>query len=281
MKNKLIGICVLFALSLPWPTLAKEIKVITYNIRYDTPADGINQWGKRKQVLIDLLQKQAPDILCIQEGLNNQVKDLAEALPDYFYVGVGRDDGKEKGEFSAIYFRKDEFELIKSNTFWLSPTIDVPGSKGWDAAITRICTYARVKYLPTQKEFFVFNTHFDHIGDTARTESARIILDQMRKLAGRNPILLCGDFNSEPNSRAYQLLMESKKPKLSESSSALPAAIPNCTFTGFEVNKGTCKHIDFIFYSRHFSWLRNQTITQNNGQYYPSDHLPVMAVFKL
>jgi endonuclease/exonuclease/phosphatase family metal-dependent hydrolase len=259
---------------------SQEITVITYNIRLDAAVDGINQWGNRKDKVFQLINEQAPDILGIQEGLPNQVKDLAKQFSNYFYVGVGREDGNDKGEYSAIFFLKKKFKLITSETFWLSPTPTIAGSKGWDAAITRICTYAKVQYLPNKKELFVFNTHFDHVGETARVESAKLILKIINEKVGTLPVILCGDFNSEPSNGAYKILAACKEPELIESSTLNPIK-DNCTFTGFAVNGGICKQIDFIFYSKQFSLIQNKTITQNNGQYYPSDHLPVKAMLFL
>jgi endonuclease/exonuclease/phosphatase family metal-dependent hydrolase len=259
---------------------AQEIKLITYNIRLDAAVDGVNQWDKRKHKVFELLKAQAADVLCIQEGLPNQVKDLAKKFPAYFYVGVGREDGIDKGEYSAIFFLKKKFKLITTQTFWLSPTPSVPGSIGWDAAITRICTYAKVMYLPKQKELFVFNTHFDHMGETARVESAKLILQKMQELAAESPQILCGDFNSEPTGGAYRIIERSKEPLLTESSTQMPLN-NKCTFTGFDVKGGICKQIDYVFYNKYFELIQNQIITQNDGQFYPSDHLPVVAVLRL
>jgi endonuclease/exonuclease/phosphatase family metal-dependent hydrolase len=259
---------------------AQNIKVITYNIRLDASVDGVNQWDKRKHKVYAIIKEQSPDILCIQEGLPNQVKDLAQQFTAYFYVGVGREDGVDKGEYSAIFLLKKKFELITSQTFWLSPTPTVAGSIGWDAAITRICTYAKVRHKTSKKELFVFNTHFDHVGELARTESANLILQKMQELAAESPQILCGDFNSEPNAGAYQKIANSKEPLLTESSTQMPHA-KNCTFTGFAVNGNICKQIDYVFYTKQFELKQNQIITQNDGQYYPSDHLPVITILKL
>ena len=257
---------------------AQKIKVITYNLRYDNAGDNQNQWKYRTGKVDSLFKKYSPDILGIQEGLNNQVNDVQQMLPDFFHVGVGRDDGKTKGEFSAIFFRKEKFDLIESNTFWLSPTPSIIASKGWDAAITRICTYAKVKYKKNDTEFFVFNTHFDHIGETARQESAKLILQKINEIANGFPIIVCGDFNSEPNSGGYQTIIHSNQPKLFDTYSNKQ---DSCTFTGFAVNGNICKRIDFIFRNENFTTTNFQIIGDNNGKFYPSDHKPVMAILKL
>lgn len=258
---------------------AQQIKIITYNIRYDAAMDGLNQWGKRTKVVDSLLKKYSPDVLCIQEGLYNQMLDLQTMLPNYFYVGVGRDDGKEKGEFSAVFFKKSMFELVASNTFWLSPTPEIAGSKGWDAAITRICSYGKVKLKNTNKWLFVFNTHFDHIGEMARQESAKLILNKITEIAGNEAVILTGDFNSEPNSVAYNSITNNSNHPFKDSFTK--SKNKDCTFTGFEVKSNVCKRIDFIFYDKNFKLKNYQIISDNNGIYYPSDHLPVEAVLKI
>ncbi len=258
---------------------AQQIKVITYNIRLDVAIDGANQWGKRTNAVDSLLKKHSPDVLCIQEGLYNQILDLQTMLTNYFYVGVGRDDGKEKGEFSAIFFKKSMFKLVTSNTFWLSPTPEIAGSKGWDAAITRICSYGKVKLKKTNKSLFVFNTHFDHIGETARQESAKLILNKITEIAGNDAVILSGDFNSEPNSVAYSNITNYNNHPFKDS--YIKSKNKDCTFTGFEVKSNICKRIDFIFYDKNFKLKNYQIINDNNGEYYPSDHLAVEAIFKI
>lgn len=258
---------------------AQEIKVITYNIRLDVASDGVNQWGKRTGSVKELLTKCDPDVLGIQEGLFNQMIDLQNMLPDYFYVGVGRDDGDKKGEFSAIFFRKSLFELVSSNTFWLSPTPEIPGSKGWDAAITRICSYAHVKIKSSGKYLFVFNTHFDHIGEKARKKSAKLIIQKVAEIAKDAAVILSGDFNSDPSTKAFKTIINNKKHPMKDG--FVKSDKPDCTFTGFGVNSGVCKHIDFIFYDKSFEQKSYQIITDNNGTFYPSDHLPVECVLLL
>ena len=153
----------------------QSVTVMSYNIRLDTEADGINQWKNRTDKVATLLKKYNPDLLGVQEAMHNQMMDLQKELPDYAFVGVGRDDGKEKGEYSAIFYKKDKFEMLKQNTFWLSETPEVPGSKSWDAAITRVVTFAVLKDKSSGKSFIYSNTHFDHVGREARKQSATLI----------------------------------------------------------------------------------------------------------
>lgn len=258
---------------------AQEFRVITYNIRLDVASDGINQWGKRLSNIEGLVRKSNPDILCVQEALYNQMSDLETMLPEYFYVGVGRDDGFKMGEFSAIFFKKNSFELLSSNTFWLSPTPEIPGSKGWDAAITRICSYGQVKIKSSGKTLFVFNTHFDHIGEKARKESAKLIIQKVAEIAKDSAVILTGDFNSDPNTKAFKTIVKNRVHPMKDS--YVKSNEPDCTFTGFEVSSGICKHIDFIFYDKSFEQKSYQIIRDNNGAYYPSDHLPVESVLLL
>jgi endonuclease/exonuclease/phosphatase family metal-dependent hydrolase len=253
---------------------AQNLRVITYNIRYATASDGVNEWKMRKGKVADLLNKQRPDIICIQEALHSQMLDLQNSLSAYFYVGVGRDDGKQKGEFSAIFFLKANFELENSGTFWLSSTPDSIGSIGWDAALPRICTYAKVKMHANQKSIYVFNTHLDHKGEIARTESTILILRKINELAKGFPVLLAGDFNSEPNSQAYQSIIQNPEPILADFFTANQSQ-ETCTFKGFETKSTLCKRIDYIFGDSNFKLEKSEIITENNGTFYPSDHLPV------
>jgi endonuclease/exonuclease/phosphatase family metal-dependent hydrolase len=266
---------------------AQTVKVMTYNIRLDTEADGINQWKNRTQKVSDLIKKSDPDVLGVQEAMHNQIMDLKNNLPAYAFVGVGRDDGKEKGEYSAIFYKKDKYEVLQQNTFWLSETPEVAGSKSWDAAITRVATWALMKENASEKVFLLLNTHFDHIGKEARKHSAEMIKAWLKGYAAGGsfsgkfdalPILVTGDFNSEPNEEPYQVIINGNAVALFDSR---PAGSTTGTFCSFKVNSMQCKTIDYIFHSNH--WLVNQyqVIQDNDGAYYPSDHLPVMATLQL
>lgn len=267
------------AFFLAFYTATAQFKIMSYNIRYDNAGDSINQWSNRKEKMNALLKKYKPDVACFQEALYNQVNDLQMFLPDFNYCGVGRDDGKKKGEFSPIFYNKAKFAFIEGTTFWLSETPNVPGSKGWDAAITRICTYVKLKEKRSGKIVVIFNTHFDHIGDTARLMSAKLILEKIRVLAKKSPVILAGDFNSEPEGKAYIEIINSKNPKLTDSF-VLNDKNSTCTFTGFAKDGGICKRIDYIFYSKHLSTSHFLIADDNDGKYYVSDHLPVMVEVK-
>ena len=154
---------------------SNPFNVCSFNIRYDNPNDGEHNWKYRKENVAAFIQYHEVDLIGMQEVLKNQLDDLEQLLPGYAWVGVGRDDGKEAGEYSPILYKKDRFKLIQQSTFWLSETCDTPGTMGWDAACNRVVTWMELEDLTNQKSFFIFNTHFDHRGQTARLESAKAI----------------------------------------------------------------------------------------------------------
>jgi endonuclease/exonuclease/phosphatase family metal-dependent hydrolase len=258
-------------------SMSQTVSVMTYNIRLDTKADGVNVWNSRKEKVLEVIQKNKPDILGVQEALHNQMMDLQMGMPDYAFVGVGRDDGKEKGEYSAIFYRKNKFEMVKQSTFWLSETPDRPGSKSWDAAITRIVTLAVLKEIASSKSFMMLNTHFDHIGQQARLNSAIFIKGLIKGGANPDssmPVIISGDFNSTPKEPPYQNMINNVGIQLTDSRAA---DSKTGTFCGFEINAIECKTIDFIFHSTHWKTDSYRVIQDHDGKYYPSDHLPVLA----
>lgn len=256
---------------------AQPVSVMTYNIRLDTPADGINQWGKRKEKVFDLLEKYDPDIFGVQEAIYHQLKHITDNLPQYEFVGVGRDDGKLKGEFSPILYKKDRFEILEQNTFWLSETPEVPGSKHWDAAITRVATWARFKDKQSGSIFLVINTHFDHIGKEARTKSAALIKSKAAEIAGGLPVIITGDFNCTRDEPPYQTMVQKSGLILIDPAPENPPG----TFCNFAVNVQECRAIDYIFHSEKWKAEDYQVISDNDGKNYPSDHLPVMVKLSL
>jgi endonuclease/exonuclease/phosphatase family metal-dependent hydrolase len=256
---------------------SQPLKVMTYNLRFDTPNDGVNQWSKRIDKVNSLIKKYDADLIGVQEALKHQIGDILKELAQYGFVGVGRDDGKEKGEYSAILFKKERFEIVLQKTFWLSETPEVPGSKSWDAAITRIVTLVKFRDKKTKKEFFHLNTHFDHIGLSARKNSA-LLLHQLMVKEGiskdKIPVMVSGDFNSEPSEETYQIMITKNEVQLFDSRSIDSST---GTFCGFEVGAMPCKTIDYIFLSKEWSVKKYSVIQDNDGKYYPSDHLPVMV----
>lgn len=272
--KQLIILCLLISFQ---SSFSQPVRVMTYNLRYDTPNDGVNQWTNRISNVTALISKYDPDLIGVQEALKHQIDDLTKGLPQYEYVGVGRDNGKTKGEYSAILFKKDRFEILSQKTLWLSETPDVPGSKSWDAAITRIVTVVKFRDKKSGKSFLHLNTHFDHIGKEARKNSA-LLLQRLLVKEGiakdHLPVVISGDFNSEPNEEPYQLMIAKNEIMLYDSK---PAESTTGTFCGFEVGAMPCKTIDYIFHTRDWKVEKYQVIQDNDGKNYPSDHLPVVV----
>jgi endonuclease/exonuclease/phosphatase family metal-dependent hydrolase len=256
---------------------APALRVMTYNIRLATTSDSINYWPNRKDRVVGLIRYHHPDLLGVQEALPEQISDLDAALAGYTRYGVGREDGQQKGEFSAIYFRKNRFKLLDSGTFWLSLEPQKPGSKSWDAAITRICSWVKLKDLGTKEVFYHFNTHFDHRGKVAREKSAQLILQQIQGIAGQAPVILTGDLNVPPSAPAYQTLVANTGFQDTRTISQYPPYGPNGTFSGFRVNRPLGERIDYILVNKPVRVLQHAVLTDQQDGYYPSDHLPVVA----
>lgn len=265
----------IFLLMLSTSAFSQSIKVMTYNIRLDVASDGVNQWSNRKERLPALIAKYDPDLVGLQEVMHHQLQDILKALPQYDFIGVARDDGKQKGEYSCILFKRDRFKLKSQETSWLSETPAVPGSKSWDAAITRVLTSGVFKDTKTGKTFVCFNTHFDHIGKEARKKSAEIIMEHVKKVK-KMPVIVTGDFNSQPADDPYKVIISSGVVQ-----DARPETATAGTFCTFQVNGPACTLIDHIFFTSKWKKLDYKVITDNDGSYYPSDHLPVMAEFQL
>ena len=252
--------------------------IVSYNIRYDNNWDIENSWEIRRSNIIQMLIKYSPSIIGIQEGLLNQVQYIDSSLINYDYVGVGRDDGKNKGEFCAIYFDTTRYVLLKNSTFWLSETPDTI-SVGWDAALERICTYGLFKDRITKKEFWVFNTHFDHMGSIAREKSSGLILKRIKKINRQSlPVILMGDFNSIPNSPPVKEIITELSDALQLSTEKLHG--PRGTFNGFNEDLPIEKRIDYIFTKKLtvLSYRHINDRLENNRHI--SDHLPVMIKIK-
>ena len=257
----------------------QALRVMSFNIRYDEPRDGVNAWPERKEKVADVIRFHKADTVGVQEALLGQLKDLETLLPDFAWCGVGRTDGKEAGEYSAILYRKDRLKLIKTGTFWLSETPDKVGSMGWDAAYPRIVTWARFRDRKTKKIFIHFNTHFDHRGDKARTESATLILEKLNEIAGRLPFVLTGDLNVREDSATYKTLREGTEAvKLAD---ARYASVNrhfggNSTFSAFKELEPNNK-IDYIFVRQGMKVFEHGILSDKWDGLWASDHLPVLA----
>ncbi|MFN8253939.1 MAG: endonuclease/exonuclease/phosphatase family protein [Ferruginibacter sp.] len=252
------------------------VKVMSYNIRLDVKSDGENQWDKRKDKVAGLMNFYEADFIGGQEVQHHQLQYLLQQLNGYSYTGVGRDDGKEAGEYSCIFYKKDHYELLQQSTFWLSPTPDTV-SKGWDAAIVRICTYGLFRHKASGKIFWVFNTHFDHIGKTARLESAMLIVKKINELNTKHyPVILTGDFNSKPDEAPAQYMTAHMKNSRSISKQVYGGAD---TWNAFKFDQEPDGCIDYIFVNdnRRISVSKFATLTDSYDMKYPSDHFPVLA----
>jgi endonuclease/exonuclease/phosphatase family metal-dependent hydrolase len=279
MNKKNIALAICFGL-MSFFVKAQTLKIMTYNIRLDVESDGENDWTHRKDFFNGQLQFYAPDIFGVQEAKPNQVLDIAAALPQYAYVGIGR-EGVGKGESSNIFYIKEKFKEVQSGTFWLSQTPDSI-SIGWDAACNRVCTYVLLKNKQSNKLIWVFNTHLDHIGEQARTKGLELILTKIEKLnSNKYPVVLMGDFNSEPETDRIIAL----KNKMNDSkmiSKEKPFG-PYGTFNNFKYNEVSKLLIDYIFLSKGDAITVNKygVLSDAKDLKYPSDHFPVLIEISL
>ncbi|MDR9387467.1 MAG: endonuclease/exonuclease/phosphatase family protein [Balneolaceae bacterium] len=280
-----------------------EFKVMTFNLRYDNPDDGENKWSNRKTFASDVIRNSGASMIGIQEGLHHQVVGLDSLLPDFTYVGVGRDDGATKGEYTAIFVDTTRLEVIEESTFWLSETPDRP-SVGWDASMERIATYALV--MPRQKgqgtmqrtmqgtvqrtmafgnrPLLVVNGHFDHRGKTSRTEAARLIQDKVEELRQFGameavPVIVMGDFNASPSSEAMGVF-SSFLTDAYHGATTSPEG-PVATYNAFEVIDGGYQdpegRIDYVFLSDEFAVNSYAAIDEIRDGRYVSDHFPILV----
>lgn len=253
------------------------VAVISYNIRYDNPGDGINAWPNRKDHVADMIKKYDADIAGLQEALKHQIDDLEERLPGYKWVGVGRDDGEEGGEFSPVFYNSERFEVLDFETLWLSETPDVPGSKSWDAAITRIVTRVKFRETDSGREFYVLNTHFDHRGETARLESAKLIAKWTSEIPDDVPFIVTGDFNIRETTEAYGVLRDAGHIFDARYVSETEHQGPTTSSNNWEEMREPETRIDYLFTSEHVQVLSHRILDDRYEGYFPSDHLPVLA----
>lgn len=252
-----------------------EIKYISYNIRYANTSDGDNAWDIRKPATKEMIEREQPDVFGLQEALIGQLQYIDSNFPQYSRVGVGRDDGKEEGEFMAVYYRSDKFKLLENGNFWLSETPD-ECSMGWDAACRRIVTWAKLKDKETGKVFYAFNTHLDHVGEVAREQSILLIVKKIDEIVKKDkaPVFLSGDFNSNVNSAIFDPL----KSIMKDSRAILPESEWIPTYNSF--GNGGDSMIDYIFY-KNAEVQDFKTLNGDYGKPYISDHYPVMATMKI
>nr|WP_249665241.1 endonuclease/exonuclease/phosphatase family protein [Mucilaginibacter sp. Bleaf8] len=256
-------------------TYAQTYTIGSYNLRFANPRDTGNLWVNRVPVMANLIRFHNFDVFGTQEGLPNQLEDLNNALPEYQRYGLGRDDGKDAGEHSAIFFRKDKFKLLNKGDFWLSQTPDKP-SLGWDATCcNRICSWVYLQDVKSKKKFYFFNVHYDHQAVIAREESSKLILQRIAAIAGKEPVILTGDFNGDHESSWYKRVANSGILKDTYQQAIRPYA-NNGSFNGFRVTKGD-NIIDHIFTSAGFKVNRWGVLTDSYHGKYPSDHFPILT----
>jgi len=249
------------------------LTIATYNLRYDNPEDGENAWPNRKEKVKALIQFHSFDLFGTQEGLSGMLTDLSK-MKEYGWIGRGRDDGKDGGEYSAIFYRKDRFKLLQEGDFWLSETPGEP-SYGWDAGIRRICSWAKFRDLKTSKEFFFFSVHFDHRGVEARKESGKLMVRKIREIAGDFPVFCVGDLNSTPETEQIKTIKTLLKD--SREITVMPPYGPEGTFNGFRFDSSMNNRIDYIFVNDKIKVLKYAVLTDSYDCKFPSDHFPVMT----
>lgn len=259
---------------------ATSLSVMTFNMRYDNPEDGQNNWRFRRERIAGVIKAQEVDVLGTQELLSNQFNDLSGLLTGYQGVGVGRLDGAESGEYCAVFFRKDRFTLLDSGTFWLSETPEVVGSLGWDGACERIATWVVLRDRDGRELFFI-DTHLDHVGQVARDEGVSLLMKRIETLSGGRPVILTGDFNSEPGSL---VVAHVQKDGVLRDAKAIAAqrSGTDWSFSDFgQIPEAERPLLDYIFVSGDIEAVRYEVLPDTFDGGYVSDHAPVMAVVKI
>ena len=279
MKN-LFSYSVLVAFVLLATSCGKQpeakVDVMSYNIRLDHAGDSLNNWKYRKDNAAQMIAYYAPDIIGMQEVVKNQLDDLKNRLPQYTVLGVGRADGKEKGEYCSLFYKTDRFDLVKNGDFGLSETPDSIGIKGWDAACERIVTWAILKDKVSGKTLAAFNTHFDHVGMVARRESAKLILTKIKEIAGTLPVIVIGDFNGTVDSEPITILTDGGMKNTYTSAAVIYG--PTWSFHDFgRIPVENRLLIDFIFVSGPIVADRYRVIGDKPDNGYLSDHAPVLT----
>ena len=251
-----------------------NVRWATFNMRLDTPADSLNNWKYRKERVAQYIQDMKLDVVGTQEVLQNQFNDLKSLLPDFEGVGVARDDGKETGEYSAVFYRKSVFDALDSGTFWLAENPDSVGMMGWDAVCVRVATWAKLQHKATGKIVMAVNTHFDHVGKVARRESALLIIRKIKEIVGDRPAVLTGDFNVTDQSEAYNTIVSNEFVLLDAHKVAEKTSGANYTFHGFDkVDMEKRSKIDFVFVTPQIKVLHSE-VTPEVKEALLSDHNP-------
>jgi len=249
-----------------------QTKVCTFNIKYENPKEGVHQWDNRKEQILKFIKIEELGIVGMQEVVHSQIEYLAAGLTDYARIGVARDDGKSKGEYSPIFYKKDRYSIMDSATFWLSPNPEIP-AKAWDAALPRVCTWAKLIDQDTKELILVLNTHFDHVGSEARAKSVDLILSKIHELEHNGKVILMGDFNLEPESAPIQIIIDSE---LNDAFKAELNLGPIGTFNAFKIGINYDRRIDYVFYQG-FEIKSYQNFSLRIQDTFLSDHFPVVV----
>lgn len=268
------------------PQADAEMKMMTFNIRLGTAKDGPNHWKHRRGMVFDVLRKHRPDLVGMQEVIRFQLDEILEAVPEYGAFGAGREDGKSAGEYSPILYRKGRFRVLEEGTFWLSETPEVPGSKSWDTACTRVCTWGRFADSASGRTFYLYNTHLDHVSQPARENGVALILERMRSRKHADPVFFTGDFNAGEDNPVVRKVLQSARQE-SGSRRALvfrdsfrvvhPDEKVVGTFNRWMGRTDGAK-IDYVFVSEAIEVKSAKILHDNKDGRYPSDHYPVIAV---
>lgn len=258
-----------------------QVKVLTFNIRYGTANDGEDAWPHRQEMVAEVIRDEAPDFCGLQEALRFQIDAIRKSVPEYAEYGVGREDGKTKGEYSAILYRKDRWQLDRSDTVWLSDTPTEPGSATWGNTIPRIVTWGRFIEKETGRAVFMFNTHFDHRSQPSREKSAAFTAALIAKEVGDAPVILTGDFNGGEDNPAILRLKQKEGENAIGLVDSFRVAHPDekvvGTFNGF-TGKTDGDKIDYIFTWPSAKVVSSEILRTHRDSRYPSDHFPVNAV---
>ncbi len=277
MKIKIL--LVLLSIGIFSSCKSQDMKVMTYNIRLDIASDGENAWPNRKDFLSSQVMFLSPDIMGVQEARPNQISDLQKALPNFSYIGNGRDGGAD-GEHTAIFFNTSKVKVENDSTFWLSQTPEIL-SKGWDAAYPRICTYGKFSFVDGNQKVWVFNTHLDHQGAMAQKEGLKLVLEKIEEVNVQNlPVILMGDFNVEPKS---EVLEQTKLNYHDAKTIAETNFGPVGTFNGFNYNNPVTRRIDYLLVSKlgKFEIEKYAVLSSAVDFKFPSDHFPVFISFNI
>jgi endonuclease/exonuclease/phosphatase family metal-dependent hydrolase len=274
MKHVLLSI-LLLALSID-SFANTAMTVMSYNIRCGScePKENPNNWEKRKYFVAHLIKTHNPDVIGLQEAELFQIEDLVEMLDEYSWMGVGRDDGRDKGETTAILFRKARLSLQGQQTIWLSPTPLQP-SRGWDAAFRRTLSIAKLLDARSKKTLYIFNTHMDNEGETARQEGAKLLLGEIAKVDAASPVFATGDFNFTATAKGYEIITQTLAD--AEKTSTTPATGGGKTYNGFGENKEPDNKIDFVFVKKSMKVQSHKVDVTTYNNFYPSDHYPVIV----